>query len=120
MTTNLYKAAKAALDALTCAPDDGFDPGHRCSHCDDYVDRNGPVREMLRLALAQTSEDAHLADKLDAERYQHIKKNITPRPQLQTMLPTYKMYYLYGYEYVADHAGLDESIDAAIARADGK
>ena len=49
-TKHLIEAARAALDALSCdgGPDD---PGHRCSHCDDYVDRNGPVREALRVAL---------------------------------------------------------------------
>ena len=40
-----------ALDALTCSGDND-DPGHRCSHCDDYVDRNSVVRQALRAALA--------------------------------------------------------------------
>jgi hypothetical protein len=41
-----------ALDALTCNGEDD-DPGHRCAHCDDYVDRNGPLRAALRYRLAQ-------------------------------------------------------------------
>ena len=40
-----------ALDALTCS-DEVDDPGHRCGHCDDYVDRNRVVREALAAALA--------------------------------------------------------------------
>ena len=38
---------QAALDALTCTGESD-DPGHRCGHCDDYVDRNGQVRAALR------------------------------------------------------------------------
>ena len=41
---------RQALDALTCSGEDD-DPGHRCSHCDDYVDRNGPLRAALRERL---------------------------------------------------------------------
>jgi len=39
-----------ALDALTC-PSRYSVPGHRCSHCDNDVDRNGLVRTALRAAL---------------------------------------------------------------------
>ncbi len=39
-----------ALDALTCTGE-ADDPGHRCGCCDDYVDRNGPVRKALREML---------------------------------------------------------------------
>ena len=52
MSDALKRAAQAALDALTCSGD-ADDPGHRCGHCDDYVDRNGVVRAMLRAALAE-------------------------------------------------------------------
>ena len=41
---------QAALDALTCTGESD-DPGHRCGHCDDYVDRNGHVRAALRARL---------------------------------------------------------------------
>ena len=41
---------QAALDALTCTGESD-DPGHRCGHCDDYVDRNGQVRAALRARL---------------------------------------------------------------------
>ena len=41
-----------ALEALTCTGEHD-DPGHRCTHCDDYVDRNGPTRAALRAALEQ-------------------------------------------------------------------
>lgn len=41
---------QAALDALTCTGESD-DPGHRCEHCDDYVDRNGQVRAALRARL---------------------------------------------------------------------
>ena len=37
-------------DALTCTGESD-DPGHRCGHCDDYVDRNGQVRAALRARL---------------------------------------------------------------------
>ena len=38
------------LEALECSgePDD---PGHRCSYCDDYVDRNSRLRNAARLRL---------------------------------------------------------------------
>lgn len=51
VNARLVAAAKAALDALTCSGE-ADDPGHRCGHCDDYVDRNGVVRAALRDALA--------------------------------------------------------------------
>ena len=41
---------QAALDTLTCTGESD-DPGHRCGHCDDYVDRNGQVRAALRARL---------------------------------------------------------------------
>ena len=41
---------QAALDALT-GTGESDDPGHRCGHCDDYVDRNGQVRAALRARL---------------------------------------------------------------------
>ena len=41
---------KQCLDALTCS-DTADDPGHRCGHCDDYVDRNGTLRTALRERL---------------------------------------------------------------------
>lgn len=51
VNARLLEAAKAALDAMTCSGE-ADDPGHRCGHCDDYVDRNGVVRAALRDALA--------------------------------------------------------------------
>ena len=38
------------LEALECSgePDD---PGHRCSRCDDYVDRNSRLRDAARKRL---------------------------------------------------------------------
>lgn len=38
------------VEALECngEPDD---PGHRCSHCDDYVDRNSVLRKVARARL---------------------------------------------------------------------
>ena len=45
------EAMQQALDALACTGEDD-DPGHRCTHCDDYVDRNGPLRASLRARLA--------------------------------------------------------------------
>ena len=38
------------VEALECSgePDD---PGHRCSYCDDYVDRNSRLRNAARLRL---------------------------------------------------------------------
>ena len=38
------------VDALECngEPDD---PGHRCSHCDEYVDRNSVLRKVARARL---------------------------------------------------------------------
>ena len=38
------------VEALECngEPDD---PGHRCSHCDEYVDRNSVLRKVARARL---------------------------------------------------------------------
>jgi hypothetical protein len=46
----LEQLTRESLHVLTCSEEDD-DPGHRCSHCDDYVDRNGPHRNALRAAL---------------------------------------------------------------------
>lgn len=46
----LERLARESLHVLTCNEEDD-DPGHRCSHCDDYVDRNGTHRSALRAAL---------------------------------------------------------------------
>ena len=51
VNARLLDSAKAALEALTCSGEQD-DPGHRCGHCDDYVDRNGVVRASLRAAIA--------------------------------------------------------------------
>jgi len=48
----LGQLARESLHVLTCSEGDD-DPGHRCSHCDDYVDRNGPHRNALRAALKE-------------------------------------------------------------------
>jgi hypothetical protein len=49
------EAMKQALEALSCSNEYENDSGHRCSHCDDYVDRNGLVRAALRAAIAEAS-----------------------------------------------------------------
>jgi hypothetical protein len=48
----LEQLARESLHVLTCSEEDD-DPGHRCSHCDDYVDRNGLHRNALRAALKE-------------------------------------------------------------------
>lgn len=45
------EALRMALDALSCTGE-SHDPGHRCTHCDDYVDRNSVVRKLIRAVLA--------------------------------------------------------------------
>jgi len=49
----LERLARESLHVLTCNEEDDDDFGHRCSHCDDYVDRNGPHRDALRAALKE-------------------------------------------------------------------
>lgn len=49
----LEKLARESLEILTCIDEDDS-PGHRCSHCDDYVDRNQTHRNALRAALGET------------------------------------------------------------------
>ena len=44
------EALRMALDALSCTGDPD-DPGHRCGHCDEYVDRNSVVRKLIRAVL---------------------------------------------------------------------
>ena len=56
MSDKLRDAAQAALEALECG-DEETNPGHRCGHCDDYVDRNGLVRAALRAALAEPAPE---------------------------------------------------------------
>lgn len=43
---------RQALDTLGCTHEDD-DPGHRCGHCDDYVDRNGTLRSAITKELSQ-------------------------------------------------------------------
>lgn len=43
---------RQALEALGCTHEEG-DPGHRCGHCDDYVDRNGTLRSAIAKELSQ-------------------------------------------------------------------
>lgn len=45
----MRQALQMALDALTCCEDHP----HWCTHCDDYVDRNGEVVQAIREALKQ-------------------------------------------------------------------
>ena len=52
------EALRMALDALSCTGDPD-DPGHRCGHCDEYVDRNSVVRKLIRaVPAAQGGADA--------------------------------------------------------------
>ena len=52
------EALRMALDALSCTGE-SHDPGHRCTHCDEYVDRNSVVRKLIRAVLAaQGGNDA--------------------------------------------------------------
>lgn len=46
----MERLTRESLNVLTCDGGDD-DPGHRCSHCDDYVDRNRQHRKALRAAL---------------------------------------------------------------------
>lgn len=48
----LERLTRESLNVLTCDGGDD-DPGHRCSHCDDYVDRNRQHRNALRAALKE-------------------------------------------------------------------
>jgi hypothetical protein len=48
----LERLTRKSLNVLTCDGGDD-DPGHRCSHCDDYVDRNRQHRNALRAALKE-------------------------------------------------------------------
>jgi hypothetical protein len=68
MTNKLIQAAQAALDALACTSETA-DPGHRCGHCDDYVDRNAPVRHALRKAIGHAGEKKHLVGCGDATNH---------------------------------------------------
>ncbi len=51
VNARLLEVARAALEALNCSGESD-DPGHRCGHCDDYVDRNGVVRAALCDAIS--------------------------------------------------------------------
>lgn len=43
-----------ALETLCCETSENMDdPGHRCGHCDDYVDRNGTLRSAITKELSQ-------------------------------------------------------------------
>lgn len=43
---------RQALEMLGCTHEDD-DPGHRCGHCDEYVDRNGTLRSAITKELSQ-------------------------------------------------------------------
>lgn len=47
---------RAVEDALACTGE-SHDPGHRCAHCDEYVDRNSVVRKLIRAVLAAQGGD---------------------------------------------------------------
>lgn len=45
---------RQALETLCCETSENMDdPGHRCGNCDDYVDRNGILRDAIRKELAK-------------------------------------------------------------------
>ncbi len=45
---------RQALETLCCETSENMDdPGHRCGHCDDYVDRNGTLRSAIKQELSQ-------------------------------------------------------------------
>lgn len=45
---------RQALETLCCETSENMDdPGHRCGHCDDYVDRNGVLRAAITKELSQ-------------------------------------------------------------------
>lgn len=67
MITLPRSVVEQALEALTCTGEHD-DPGHRCTHCDDYVDRNGPARAALRAALGQPQGEQEAAAE---RRYTH-------------------------------------------------
>jgi hypothetical protein len=54
-TTMTAQLLTQALEALTCTGESD-DPGHRCGHCDDYVDRNGHLRAAIRAHLEAQPE----------------------------------------------------------------
>lgn len=43
---------RQAVEVLTCTGE-ADDPGHRCGHCDDYVDRNGTLRAAINEHLKE-------------------------------------------------------------------
>lgn len=46
------EALKLALDAMNCGDTgDDLEDSHRCGKCDEYVDRNAPVRQRIRALL---------------------------------------------------------------------
>jgi hypothetical protein len=48
---------KLALDALNCGDTGGdLEDSHRCGKCDEYVDRNAPVRQRIRAFIAKRGE----------------------------------------------------------------
>ncbi|GAA4400520.1 hypothetical protein [Quisquiliibacterium transsilvanicum] len=48
---------KLAFDALTCGDTgDDLEDSHRCGKCDEYVDRNAPVRQRIRALIAKRGE----------------------------------------------------------------
>lgn len=45
---------RQALETLCCETSENMDdPGHRCGHCDDYVDRNGTLRAAIKREISQ-------------------------------------------------------------------
>ena len=123
MTTK-DEALQMALDALTCVDDGGYDPGHRCGHCDDYVDRNGHVRAAIRAALAQKDEavvTTTTIEALEQEIYENTRLFV-PTAVMQWMLSKYhtappKRQPLTDelrYALIKEHLGLDKRRDETV------
>lgn len=86
VNARLLEVARAALEALNCSGESD-DPGHRCGHCDDYVDRNGVVRaalcDAISAAEAQQGEPVRLTRESVARAIWGVRREYEDRCDME-------------------------------------
>lgn len=73
-----------ALEELTCGEieADGWNSGHWCGGCDEYVDRNMPFRKKVRAFLAPPLVSV-IPSRLTREEFVEARERVSPTPRTE-------------------------------------